>query len=130
MKVGIEVEGRFKGVPTLFCGAHEYLKGIAEAKKQGVSHIYISDNKNKLAYHNPALANCGLLVTLDVTEVQGCLDRPSNITLMLRLEGYPQVRRLKDCDQVKFEAKRNVVVLPMYNSINTSPHEFLGDRKV
>lgn len=130
MKVGIEVEGRLKGVPTLFCGAHEYLKGIQKAKEQGVSHLYISDNRNKIAYDNAALAASGLLVTLDVTEVYDCPNRADNITLMLRLPGHCEVRRLKDRDQVKFEAKRNVVVLPMHNAIKTLPHEFLGDRKV
>lgn len=129
MKVGIEVEGRFTGVPTLFCDAEHYLEGIKAAKEQGVSHIYISDNGNIIRYNDEALATSGLLVTLDVTNVYP-EDRPPNMTLMLRLEGFPMVNALTARDQVKFEQDRNVLVAPTTAFYRTVPSDFDGDREL
>lgn len=130
MKVGIEVEGRFTGVPTLFCDAAHYLEGIKVAKEQGLSHIYISDNDNTIDPCAEVLANCGLLVTLDVTKVLTSHERPLNVTLMLRLDGFPMVNALNTRDQVKFEQERNVLVAPVTAFYRTVPSDFDGDREL
>lgn len=130
MKIGIEVEGRLRGVPTLFCGAHEIheARRLILQNRLNVSHVYISDNGNTLDYLTVSSLFAGLLVTLDVTCVGG--PRPANISIMLRIDGgdaYDSVNRLTAEDQIKFERDRHVIVLPMTAAITTQPHEFEGD---
>lgn len=137
MKLGIEVEGRLRGVPTLFCDADfDVEKLTAALRKHAVSHVYISDNTNKLSYRSIGTLLRGYLVTLDVTEVLK-EPRPANVSLMLRLDGdgdplplFDQVSRLTKEDQIKFECDRNVIVLPMTAAIFTQPAEFEGDIEV
>ena len=132
MKIGVECEGRLRGVPTLFCGAHE----IREARQLirqhvYVSHVYISDNGNTLDYLTVSSLFAGLLVTLDVTRVGD--PRPVNISIMLRIDGgdaYDSMSRLTKEDQVKFERDRHVIVLPMTAAITTMPQEFEGDVEI
>lgn len=134
MKLGIEVEGRLRGVPTLFCNADfDTQELLANLRKHPVSHVYISDNTNKLGYHGIGALLRGYMVTLDVTEVRA-ESRPANVSLMLRLDGdgsllqlFEQVSRLTKEDQIKFERDRNVIVLPMTAAIFTQPSEFAGD---
>lgn len=127
MKIGIEVEGRLKGMPTLFCEAADLAKAIDEAKSRGITHIYVSDNQNSLPYS--AFDSQQLYFTLDVTKVRKEL-RPYNLSLMLRLEAYDDVSQLNDNDQIKFERNRMVSVFPMTSAITTSPADFAGDIEI
>ena len=131
MKLGIEVEGRLRGIPTLFCNADFDVEELfANLRKHPVSHVYISDNTNKLSYRGIGALLKGYLVTLDVTEVRA-EEPPANVSLMLRIDdiqdAWTSVSRLTKEDQIKFEFDRNVIVLPMTAAILTNPSEFAGD---
>jgi len=127
MKVGIECEGRLKGVPTIFCQAAELEVAIEYAVDSGVGHLYVSDLANALPYAR--LASINALVTLEVTEVQDTA-RPSNVTLMLSVPGYANVAKLSSTDQVKFEHDLNVLVAPAQAFFKTQPSEFSSDLTV
>lgn len=129
MKVGIEVEGRLRGVRTLFCSASDNInKAVGEAILNGIGHVYVSDNDNTLSYQvfgdYP-----DILFTLDITCVQN-IPRPSNVTLMLRLPGFEDVSALKADDQIKFEHNRTVLVASVNSLVRTNPDEFENDIEV
>ena len=140
MKIGVEVEGRLRGIKTLFMDASEgYCKAIdvlASEAGRGIGHIYISDPENTLSYRIVSNVFMGFHVTLDVTEVKEYCSR-DNITLMLRIDKCPQNRIFdsikylrSDLDQIKIERDRQVVILPMSCALTTEPHEFEGDIEI
>jgi hypothetical protein len=135
MKHGVEVEGRLKGVPTIFVDAQEYLV-YPERVKQALadhktSHLYISDPENVLPYN----LDLDCLVTLDVTRVRyGAQLRPSNVLLMLRIDPnrpdaweFDDLLLLGENDQIKFEQNQHVYVFPWSNAIKTQPEDFNSD---
>ena len=132
-KIGVEVEGRLRGVPTFFIDAEELdASAVAKFINLGVSHIYISDRYNTLNYNEVGHAFEGYLVTLDVTAVKE-VSRPTNVTLMLSMpHGYwDSVQRLRPDDQVKFHSEdRNVLCVSARNLVATQPIEFLADREL
>jgi hypothetical protein len=126
MKIGIECEGRLKGIPTLFCDATELLSVRNVAQDMQVSHIYVSDPNNMLSYEEVGSELAEFMVTLDVTAITLGY-RPSNLSIMLSLPGYDQISKLTDHDQIKFEHERNVVVFPINSALLTVPADFAGD---
>lgn len=129
MKVGIEVEGRLRGVHTLFCNASDNIdRAVEQAILNGIRHIYVSDNDNTLSYQE-FIEYPNIQFTLDVTRVQN-IPRPSNITLMLRLPGFEDVSALKADDQIKFEHNRTVLVASVNSLVRTNPDEFENDVEV
>lgn len=134
MKYGVEVEGRLRGIPTLFCNADVKREDLFEAlRKHPVSHVYISDNNNTLHYRGIGGLLSRYMVTLDVTKVRDD-ERSPNVSLMLRIDGelptWEHVSKLTKEDQIKFERNREVIVLPMTAAIFTQPSEFEGDIEV
>lgn len=136
MKYGIEVEGRLKGVPTIFVGADEFVTdpdSIYKAMRDhSVSHLYISDPDNIVPY----TTDFGkILVTLDMTRVRyDNTRRPANVLLMLRIDPaqkqgweFADLVLLRDGDQIKFERNQFVFVFPWSARIATNPSEFVDD---
>jgi len=128
MKIGIEVEGQFKGLPMIFCEADEIGCAITEALDRGVDHLYISDKENKLDYDLTGMQIAPLVATVEVTKVTG--PRPNNVMLMLRDPSYAEVEKLSVFDQIKFERDRRVFVFPMAACHHTYPDDFAGDKEI
>lgn len=136
-KIGTEVEGRLRGVLTLFVDAEEVLSSpsalINHAKNYGITHIYISDRINVLDYEAVgSLLPQPYLVTLDVTVVSS-KPRPTNMTLILTLPHayWRSVECLRPDDQIKFHSvDRNVLMTTARTLVPTSPIEFCGDQEL
>ena len=124
MKLGIEVEGRFKGIPTLFLSAMEFLKAEWCGHKQ--QHVYVSDHDNTLPYELFSKYPTRVF-TLELTQVKP-EPRPGNVFLMLLLPGYESVSKLNPGDQFKFhDEQRNVLCATQQSLIATSSEEFEND---
>ena len=133
MKTGIEVEGRYKGLRTLFIGAAEYSRLIETGRLQSLMvdhpHLYISDHDNTLDYDS-LVPDCleGKVITLEVTRVPPGL-RPGNLSIMLRLPHLDEILQLSETDMFKFtrETDRTVKVGLPGMLIHTDPSDFEGD---
>lgn len=134
-KLGIEVEGRLRGVPTLFTDAIAMArdggadKVMTAMRQHEVTHVYISDRLNVLDYQQVGRWFGGYQVTLDVTKVAKQL-RPANVTIILTLphEYWESVANLGPQDQVKFHSEdRHVLCATMHSFVPTHPSEFEGD---
>jgi len=128
-KLGLEVEGRLRGVKTLFIGASEIEAAKAYLSLNPISHVYISDPENTLNYVVAGWLFADSLVTLDVTAVRAEV-RPTNVMVILTMPHsyWDSVERLRPDDQIKFHSEgRNVLCAPVRNFVPTQPIEFLGD---
>lgn len=130
MKLGNEVEGKLKGLYTLFMDAKEAKEffqfkslkeravpaGIANTIER-VKHVYISDHENTIG----CLADClyrwldmGMPVTLEVTDVRFRDKYPANVMFMLNIKDDSSYHftssfsRLADTDQIKFAVPSGV----------------------
>ena len=140
MKTGIEVEGRFRGLPTLFLSAAELFAACAtDSLAATVSehpHIYISDHANvvdptTLCRKNKCLST--KVITLEVTSVvPHHHTRPENVTLMLRFLGYDAVSALRPTDMFKFtrESDRSVKICIAHSLMHTDETEFHADTEI
>jgi hypothetical protein len=123
-KIGIEVEGRFKGIKTLFIQAEEFDDALRIPRE--CNHIYISDNENTLdlsAEEWDAWTE-RWLITVDVTDV--CETPRPGLNIMLRID-HPSFWYLKPTDQIKFEQDKNVWTIPVESMYRTFPEDFEGD---
>ena len=136
MKTGIEVEGRFRGLRTLFTSASEYLELTAEGRlaalMAGHSHLYVSDHSATLQYadlQHAALDN--KVVTLEVDRLPNGL-RPSNLTIMLRVPGHADVMAMLPTDMFKFtrDNDRTVKVGTVGSLMHTDEQEFGNDEEL
>lgn len=140
MKVGIEVEGALRGVFTLFCQAEEFKVDSSlignQLKKQGCSHLYISDHKGILddddvhAIH----ALLGVTATIEVLTIPNII-RYSSIHYMLAVPVDPVGLGLftgltRHGDQVKFTHDRYVATALISAFDRTTPEEFEQDREL
>lgn len=139
-KVGIEVEGRYRGMRALFLSAGvDNFTDAAEFLREdygvGIGLVYISDPEGLVDYMVIGEIFDQWVVTID-THVVHMGDRPDNVNLMLRVDHCKQhlmfdyVDRMYVCDQIKIERDRMVYVLPWVNVIYTNPDEFEGDKEV
>jgi hypothetical protein len=117
MKIGREVEGRFRGLLTLFLDAHEALDFFErpslkaacknqEAKDliEKVRHIYITDHTHYLTPNSYCLKMWGELGFVVCIERRRVTDRdmwPSHVSFLLAVE-HPDVSELFGTDQIKF----------------------------
>lgn len=141
MKIGMEVEGRYKGLPTLFMTAEEYLAGMqiysANPDLQDLMdvqrHIYVSDHKNKININNlMGFWDMSRLITLEVTKVPtNRREWPRNVTFMLVIphKGL-NFWHLKDMDQIKFTQQQTVFTADIDSMPKTFPRDFEGDIKI
>lgn len=144
MKIGIEVEGRLRGVHTLFVSA-EYILHNAHTvqialRDHSIQHLYISDRENRIRYSS--LEDWShVLITLDITKYRRDLNDtqtalvvpPDNVTIILTLpySYWDSIAFLRPTDQVKFHSdSRHVLCAPIQNFVRTEPSEFLGDQEI
>jgi hypothetical protein len=135
MKIGKEVEGKYRGTTTLLCHVSELstvLSNIFSLPKHGIEHIYISDHDNVLSekdYDN--LSNVPYQVTVE-TKAFPDQTRYPNISYMLAVELDPKALGffssiLYERDQVKFTANLFVATASMFDFNTTDPTEFEAD---
>lgn len=140
MKIGREVEGRLKGIKTLFLDA-EHIEKARTFLDQGdnavLQHLYISDQSNTLDYHTVSDIFPEHLVTMDITEVlyDSPIDLPENVVLMLRVKGgtqeiFENVERMRTTDMIKIEHQRKVYCFTVGNAVVTFPREFEQDIEI
>lgn len=153
MKLGYEVEGRLKGLYTLFLSAKEAKeffefsslkeravpKGSADSIDK-VQHIYISDMANIIGHLDYCLyrwQELGLNVTLEVTEVRNRASYPKNVSFMLHIATNLSLRyansffELAGTDQIKFAEREGnahlVYCVTKENMTKTWPSDFEND---
>jgi hypothetical protein len=141
MKIGMECEGRYKGLPTLFMTAEEYLAGMQiytanpslQAMMDYPRHIYVSDHKGKINTENlVGFWSMSRLITIEVTKCpKNRMEWPRNVTFMLTLPvDKNNFFGLRDMDQVKFSKQLTVYVADKDTMMKTFPKDFAGDVKV
>ena len=143
MHIGKEVEGRLKGVLTLFMGAQEALeffnyKSLKEAVANkeyhsmidNIRHVYVSDPDNVIS----PTANCLVMwdsfnmpVTIEVNIFNyNRILYPDNVSFFLNLP-TSDFYMLNANDQIKFDIKRSVYTAHVATMQQTNPHEFEND---
>lgn len=143
MKIGIEVEGRLKGLPTLFMTANEALvffnyKSLKDAVDpqhhkyiDQVRHVYVSDHANILYATDYCMVqwkDMAMPVTLERTFIDLCdaKEMPANVTIMLTVDSRG-FWNLRPQDQVKFSLNEHVHCMAVENMTVTEPKDFEGD---
>lgn len=148
MKIGYEVEGRFKGLYTLFMTAEQavsffefkslkkraFPEGAADTIEK-VRHIYVSSTPGSV-YLSPT-DDClrmwnelGLPVTYETNYISDREKYPSNVHVMLRVDdshSYESFWSLYGTDQIKFSRDQLVYCVTKENMSVTRPVDFNGD---
>lgn len=135
MKIGIEVEGRLKGIKTLFCDAQELVGARAlfadDKTLSSVKAIYVSDHDNTLDPSSSDLAwliDQGIFITLEVTQVTE--KWPDEVSIMLHVES-DSYWFLKPTDQIKFHrGDQRVDAFAVESAYKTMPEDFEGDQEL
>lgn len=126
MKVGIEVEGRLKGIRTLFCTAEEFLYGPdirVAAREENCVQIYISDLNNILSLFSSYLTLVAktYIITVERTKVESV--PPVWINIILTVDS-PSFWYLNPNDQVKFTRDQFVFALTKELMNKSVPSDF------
>ena len=131
MKIGIEVEGRFKGLKSLFLTAEEYLDMTSHeierrASANNVQQIQISDVTNRLDLTVLSLQMLAdkYLLSIERTKVGPEYRGKIQVILWIDDESY---LNLYPTDQIKFSKNRNVKLIAVENMFDTKPQDFNAD---
>jgi hypothetical protein len=138
MKIGLECEGEFKGLRTLFLDSDEMSAAISKKNDPGpnkafvkilrmeVEQIYICDHDNFLDLYCQELeilAAQKKRITVERTVFHGA---PFYINVMLYVQ-CGSFWNLRGQDQIKFEKELNVYSIQKSSMIYTAPVEFSSD---
>lgn len=125
MHIGLEAEGRFKGIPTLMVTPEEYMAGDHLTVTEPFFNIYITDtdnvldldelNRNRDPYKDPILS----IERTSLDKVYPNLDIIFNVSV--------PVWCLKSTDQVRMNDHRHVWMIPVDCMIRTTPEDYKGD---
>jgi hypothetical protein len=131
MKLGLEVEGRFKGVQTLFVSEEEFTNQRFEIDciikdMVDIKHIYISDRNNRLDLEQPLELRRNLLVSIERTSIPNISIDPTITCVLLRVD-TESFWALRPTDQVKFSKNHNVRTVTVENMSMTIPTDFDND---
>ena len=124
-KRGLECEGEFQGIRTLFCSAEEFILTQPKFLKS-FPHIYISDHENKLLLDGPIFVDldiAGTKVTIERTKFDKA---PYWINIMLYVDNE-SFWNLRGNDQIKFSRELNVYAIAKKSMIYTDPCQFQSD---
>lgn len=134
MKIGIEVEGKHKGLPSFFVNETELDDLIKNTDQilsdhQKVRHLYVtSDNPSDEVFIKLSILVKSFYITLEVKEVN--FEVPTDIHIMLNIDA-PNVWKLKETDSVKFHNEQNYVLSTSLESLYlTYPEAFLDDEDI
>ena len=128
MKVGIECEGRFKGLVTLFCDAKEFDTDarLLDLSLLPIQQIYISDHENVLNLNDSDLCNFhrnNVRITVERTNFDSA---PYWINIMLVIDNE-SFWNLRYQDQIKFSKDLNVYSVLKDQMYYTDPADFKSD---
>lgn len=137
MKVGVEVEGRHRGIKTLFCDALEFadltVEDVIDIKMaHQIEAIYISDHNNSvdLTDNNifvKKLKSFLQMVTVERTWVDKDVAPMFDIFLVVESKAF---WNLRDKDQIKFTKDLNVFAACKGLMYETTPDAFNGDKEI
>ncbi len=139
MKIGIEAEGKLKGLRTLFVGVDDIAtqKGFAKVEDicsdEQILQIYISDPENCLDMRQTRLNVLAQDYALTVERSVLTGTPPPRIQIMLRLigeEGMASMKYLRPTDQVKLSKDKYTWVIPVECMITSCPEDIEGDIEV
>lgn len=126
MHIGLEAEGRFKGVPTLMMTPEEFQQGLHKNVTEPFFNIYITDTDNVLdlaavnasrdPYKDPMLS-------IERTKIDALYE---NLDIIYQVPDVP-VWFLKPTDQVRMNDHRDVWMIPVDCMIRTTPDDYKGD---
>lgn len=137
MKIGIEVEGRMKGLMTLFCSAEEFYEndvvGLIYSGKVTVSQVYVSDHGGYANIRDLVELGKKVYVTVELTYLHR--ESPAEIGVILNIKNnrpaYEEsFKRLKGTDQIKFEHEMNIFTITKEQMHRTYPSDFAGDYEI
>jgi hypothetical protein len=128
-KLGREVEGRMKGIFTLFVEDTKDIKKLPNLENKylldQVGHIAIADNDSSITKEDiDTLMAFGdrFIITLETPKINlPMCDIPNRLNLVLIVD-HPQFFQLKDTDQIK--------LIPKESMLTTLPEAFNDDKEV
>lgn len=125
MHIGLEIEGRLKGVPTLMLTVEEYSSKMYERVTEPYGNMYITDlnneldlefiNANRDPFKDPILS-------IERTKVD---KQYKNINIIFYVDA--PVWNLKTTDQIKMNDGRYVWMIPVESMVKTVPDDYKGD---
>jgi len=138
MKIGIEVEGRFTGLRTLFLDqreivdVHKRLDRIATSHWVMIQQIYVTDLKNIIDIWDEKsilkeLYDKGFLVTVERTSVMK--EHPDYLHIILRIPSA-SVAFLSGTDQIKFDLVDHVLMATVESFALITDDEYENDVEV
>lgn len=128
MHIGLEAEGRLKGVPTLNLTEEEFSSGEYKRVTDYYGNIYITDLENKLDLDKLDRERNPLkdpILSIERTSVDKIYQN-INIIYFVNVP----VMLLKDTDQIKAHSGQFVWMAPMESMIKSTPKDFQGDYDV
>jgi len=139
--VGYEVEGRLKGLKTLFIacsieeeffGHHDNIEAICIRRQ--IHHLYF--NAGKTAFneyrHIEFFLNCGYIITIETTNPEDIpcdLRNDPRLHIIWRLDEH-SVNLIKDTDTIKVEGKGGVYCTSLEQMVKTKWDEYKDDEVI
>lgn len=136
-KLGFEVEGRLKGVYSLFVEVDE-IKRLLNPENQylldQVGQVSVPDYESKITKEDIDILmklDKRIVITLETPKVKLMMrSLPDRLNLVLVID-HPQFFELMNTDQIKFVSEYKVVFMaPKESMIMTGPEEFDSDEEV
>jgi len=130
MKLGIEVEGKYKGFSTFFIQDTELPSFLSRLpsllnKHTKTRHLYITDT-GEIGNYIGSLVYLTDLLNITV-ETSAVVNLPKGVHIMLNIPSK-EVWGLKETDSIKFhDDKNNVMSIPVESFLKTKPEDFDGD---
>ena len=128
MHIGLEAEGRLKGVPTLNLTCEEFASGEYKKVTHPYGNIYITDLNNVLDLEHLDSTRDPFkdpILSIERTKV----DRPYENLNIIFFVPVP-VFNLKGTDQIKMHNGQFVWMTPLESMIKSTPADFQGDFSV
>lgn len=133
MKIGVEVEGSYKGLKTLFIEQNELDKVLDKIKSVDVSQVYISCNMyitGEQFIIIKKLLKTEKLITIDTAYFDFIPKSIINKVNIILLVDDSDFFKLKPTDQIKFEIGRKVYTAKKETMIKTLPSDYKRDKEL
>lgn len=139
--VGYEVEGRLKGLKTLFiacsidkefCG---HCVGIASiCDRHNIHHLYFNAGKTNFNEykHIEFFLNRGFIITIETTNPEDIpcdLRNDKRLHIIWRLDEH-SVNLIKDTDTIKVEGRKGIFCTSLEQMTKTDWNEYLEDKVI
>lgn len=138
--VGREVEGRLKGIKTLFIVGDKSITEICNKLKQcgSVSHLYFGAGNqsrvrdfNILEYFSKKYYITLEIILEDILCVPVSIYKNKNIHIILTIPQFDFIHLLKDTDTIKIQNSDYVYCISKENMFKTNRKEdYKGDEKI